>query len=199
MNLADYPANWRAISKRIRFGRAGGRCECRGECGTDHLGRCAELHGMSPESFRGRMVVLTTAHLDHDTQSDDPANLRAMCQACHLRYDRDRHAETRARNAGSGVGSERAGGVDRGPDHALRDAERGGQPGELVAVDPAAVRGAHPAVEAGSVQPGLVRPPADGLGAGSGADEVFEGGAGLPSHVGQLGTGSDPGPGSGVV
>lgn len=95
MNLADYPTNWRAISKRIRFGRAGGRGECRGECGTDHRGRCAEFHGLSPESFGGRVVVLTTAHLDHDTKCDDPANLRAMCQACHLRYDRERHAETR--------------------------------------------------------------------------------------------------------
>lgn len=116
MNLADYPTNWRAISKRIRFGRAGGRCECRGECGTDHRGRCAELHGMSPESFGGRMVVLTTAHLDHDTQSDDPGNLRAMCQACHLRYDRERHAETRARNAGSGVARGAGGGEEGGAD-----------------------------------------------------------------------------------
>lgn len=32
-NRALYPANWKALSKRIRHERAGNRCECRGECG----------------------------------------------------------------------------------------------------------------------------------------------------------------------
>lgn len=41
-------------------------------------------------------VVLTTAHLDHTPENCDPGNLRAMCQGCHLHYDRDHHARTRA-------------------------------------------------------------------------------------------------------
>ena len=41
-------------------------------------------------------VVLTTAHLDHTPENCDPANLRAMCQGCHLHYDRDHHRETAA-------------------------------------------------------------------------------------------------------
>jgi len=40
-------------------------------------------------------VVLTVAHLDHQPENCDPANLMAMCQACHLAYDRDHHADTR--------------------------------------------------------------------------------------------------------
>jgi hypothetical protein len=40
--------------------------------------------------------VLTVAHLDHTPENVHPANLRAMCQGCHLRYDRDHHAETRS-------------------------------------------------------------------------------------------------------
>ena len=33
---ARYPADWKAISARIRFERAGGKCECTGQCGDTH-------------------------------------------------------------------------------------------------------------------------------------------------------------------
>jgi hypothetical protein len=54
----------------------------------------------------GSKVVLTTAHLDHTPENCDPANLRAMCQGCHLHYDREHHAETayRTRRIGKAVG-----------------------------------------------------------------------------------------------
>lgn len=39
-------------------------------------------------------IVLTIAHLDHTPENCDPANLRALCQRCHLRYDAKHHAET---------------------------------------------------------------------------------------------------------
>jgi len=43
-----YPADWPQISVAIRFGRAGGQCECAGECGTGHAGRCeARRYGAS--------------------------------------------------------------------------------------------------------------------------------------------------------
>ncbi|MFP3986932.1 hypothetical protein U9R90_05395 [Streptomyces sp. E11-3] len=45
----------------------------------------------------GSIVVLTVAHLDHQPENVDPANLMAACQACHLRYDAAHHRETRAR------------------------------------------------------------------------------------------------------
>lgn len=32
-------------------------------------------------------VVLTIAHLDQDRTNNDPANLAALCQRCHLRHD----------------------------------------------------------------------------------------------------------------
>lgn len=34
---------------------------------------------------------LTTAHLDQTPENCDEANLRAMCQRCHLAYDLDQH------------------------------------------------------------------------------------------------------------
>lgn len=60
-----YPENWHEISAYIRFERAGGRCECTGECGL-HEGRCEAEHGKA-HPVTGSRVVLTTAHLGTDT------------------------------------------------------------------------------------------------------------------------------------
>ena len=45
-------------------------------------------------------VVLTISHRDHDPTNNDPANLRALCQRCHLRYDREQRRETRDAKSG---------------------------------------------------------------------------------------------------
>lgn len=96
-NRGRYPADWPEISDRIRFGRADGRCECTGQCGHDHYGRCQARHDTA-HPITGSRVILTTAHLDHQPENNDPSNLAAMCQRCHLAYDRAHHAETRRRN-----------------------------------------------------------------------------------------------------
>lgn len=115
-NKARYPKGWKAISRRIRFSRADGRCECRGECGTDHnleniqLGllpvfRCYAFHGET-HPVTDSVVVLTTAHLNHTPEHCHDSNLRAMCQRCHLRYDADMKAAGRKERArhGNAVG-----------------------------------------------------------------------------------------------
>jgi hypothetical protein len=95
-NKNRYPADWPTISRQIRFERAASRCECHGECGrATHTGRCPNLHGR-PAYGTGSTVVLTVAHLDHTPENCDPANLRAMCQGCHLHYDREHHRQTAA-------------------------------------------------------------------------------------------------------
>jgi hypothetical protein len=97
-NAGRYPADWSLVSRRIKE-RAGWRCECDGECGRGtHEGRCPNRHGGRAYGT-GSQVVLTVAHLDHAPENCDEANLRAMCQGCHLHYDRAHHAETRARTA----------------------------------------------------------------------------------------------------
>ena len=94
-NRDRYPADWPQVSRAVKD-RAGWRCECLGECGRgSHAGRCPNVHGRAAYGT-GSVVVLTTAHLDHTPENCDPANLRAMCQSCHLHYDRDHHAQTRA-------------------------------------------------------------------------------------------------------
>ena len=116
-NKAHYPANWDALRELILI-RAGNCCEkCKAPNGVkiargagddvdtymlddgkvldsetgEYLGytRMSEWH-------LGKMVkiVLTIAHLDHTPENNDPSNLRAWCQRCHLRYDAKHHAET---------------------------------------------------------------------------------------------------------
>lgn len=128
-----YPKDWDNLSRRIRFERAGGKCEqCGAEHGTwiwrsytdplnyltlrpdgDYYDKAGERVNMSepPDEFLSRTdyeydkdhdikVVLTVAHLDHDTTNNDESNLKALCQKCHLRHDAKIHAmhaaETRA-------------------------------------------------------------------------------------------------------
>jgi hypothetical protein len=94
-NRSRYPADWSKISERIRFGRASGRCECEGECGRGHVGRCDRRHGdRLGLEIDSPTVVLTTAHLNHTPEDCRPENLKAMCQGCHLHYDREHHTQT---------------------------------------------------------------------------------------------------------
>ena len=80
------------------------RCECSGQCGTEHTdtgGRCCELHNEPNVTFNGAgtrkrnrrltheraRVILTVAHLDQDSANMADSNLLAICQQCHNRLD----------------------------------------------------------------------------------------------------------------
>lgn len=128
MDRSRYPKNWEAISQAIRE-RAGNRCEwCGVENGAvgarDRFGEwhdwddmenlnsdvgCYLFGGYDAKPIR---IVLTVAHLGvdkpdgspgdkHDKFDCRPENLAALCQRCHLNYDREDHiryaAETRHR------------------------------------------------------------------------------------------------------
>lgn len=80
-NRGRYPKDWKAISLGVR-NRAGWRCE-----GDACVARQGARHPVT-----GSTVVLTVAHLDHQPENCDPANLKALCQRCHNAYD----APTRA-------------------------------------------------------------------------------------------------------
>jgi len=104
MKRENYPPNWEDISKYIRFIRAENQCECAGECGS-HDGDCDAVN-YENHPVTGSKVVLTVAHLDHDTTNNEYdlknrhiGNLKAMCQRCHLNYDAEHHAKNRALSA----------------------------------------------------------------------------------------------------
>ena len=103
VDYSKYPENWRAIIEQVRA-RAGDRCEF---CGVpngatiarDDQGRWRYQDEFEPIAFssgQGRSplklinIVLTTAHLDHDSYNPDVplSRLAYLCQRCHLRYDR---------------------------------------------------------------------------------------------------------------
>lgn len=101
-NKKLYPSYWKYLSYWIRFKRAEGYCECKGECGQKHFWtkdpspdtRCA----MFDKKYGGG-AVLTVAHLDHNPANNSEKNLKAYFEGCHLRYDSKRHQESRKKNS----------------------------------------------------------------------------------------------------
>jgi hypothetical protein len=90
INKALYPPDWKQISRRIRFERAGGCCEWCGVANGEH----------HPKT--GSIVVLTTHHVGIDKPDGTPGdrhdkmdcrdeNLAALCQSCHWTADWDIH------------------------------------------------------------------------------------------------------------
>lgn len=117
MNRGDYHSQWPEISRQIRE-QANQECEfCGRKNGSfgfwDNLGEWVSFETLTLAIANGNDVtppekfvktVLTVAHLDHNTRNNDPANLRALCQRCHLRWDATHHAETRRKNKANASG-----------------------------------------------------------------------------------------------
>ena len=94
VDMKRYPPNWKEISLRVKE-RDGWRCKF---CGAQ---------AYQPNPLTGSIVILTTAHLGvphpdgrpgnkHDKSDVRDENLAALCQRCHLNYDRDEHKQNSA-------------------------------------------------------------------------------------------------------
>ena len=60
--------------------------------------RCTEdptVHTMDRSPVK---IILTVAHLDHNPSNNDDANLAALCQLCHNRYDAAQRKANRKAN-----------------------------------------------------------------------------------------------------
>ena len=112
-NKHRYPRDWKQIRAAI-LDRAGHRCE---QCGVPNhwyrskMGNVVQyeweaLLWREERMIKFTRIVLTIAHLDHTPDHNDPDNLRALCQRCHLAYDADHHAQTayRTRHAEKAIG-----------------------------------------------------------------------------------------------
>lgn len=91
VDYADYAPNWFSEIRPAILRRAGGRCE-----GSPRYPDCRAEDGQ-PHPVTGSRVSLAVAHLDHDRRNDDPTNLRALCQRCHLAHDVRQRAGNRKR------------------------------------------------------------------------------------------------------
>lgn len=114
IDYKNYPPNWKSHIRPAVLRRANHRCEScgvpnyalgyRDELGGFHIvegvGRGQVIRGVKGfcEGFKVIKIVLTVSHKDHDPQNNDPANLQALCQRCHLHYDRGHHARSRRIN-----------------------------------------------------------------------------------------------------
>ena len=108
---SKYPWNWNQISANVIFGRAQNRCEsCKLLNGSiiermrmDRYRYVSKLeidemyYDAKKESCsifkilkrRGYVrIILTCAHLNHNEMDCSNENLKALCQRCHLNYDR---------------------------------------------------------------------------------------------------------------
>ena len=100
-NKKLYPKNWKEIRQNI-LQRANNCCEF---CGVknyslgyrDEKGKFIEKLNINKKIIK---IVLTIAHLDHNPQNNNPENLRALCQKCHLNYDLEHHLESRKKKRG---------------------------------------------------------------------------------------------------
>lgn len=107
-----YPQNWKSEIRPAILARADNCCEFCGvpnysvilrgtwngiDCYQDENGTIFNASTSKPigSAYVGEVhptntfikVVLTIAHLNHNTSNNDYSNLRALCQRCHNRHD----------------------------------------------------------------------------------------------------------------
>ncbi len=89
MNPKDYPPDWSRISLEVRA-RAGGQCECTGECGRKHVGRCEaqqHTHGArhrETDRWRSTAELVDGVERYGESDSDYPGGARVVLTVAHL-------------------------------------------------------------------------------------------------------------------
>lgn len=86
IDYKKYHPRWRKISYFIRAYRAKWKCEW-----------CGAINGFAHPITKST-VVLTVAHLDHNIKNNSFFNLAALCQRCHLRYDKKQERRNKMSN-----------------------------------------------------------------------------------------------------
>ncbi len=111
IDYSEYPPNWHSEIRPAVLERANNCCEfcstpnykvgfwvyTKGKEQPDFVSAdvvAADIYNMGvPLEKKPLKIILTIAHLDHDKTNHEVKleRLRALCQRCHLNYDRVRH------------------------------------------------------------------------------------------------------------
>ena len=107
-NKQNYSEHWHDIIRPDILKRANYKCE---NCGIGHrksyiFGYCKspilvdkeELAEAKANGEKAYTIYLQISHQDRDTTNNDYSNLKALCQKCHLNYDRNFHKLVRKSN-----------------------------------------------------------------------------------------------------
>lgn len=110
INYKEYPPNWKTEIRPTVLERAKNCCE---ECNVPNyaiiyrpekgkkdwvlMPEGHEADAMAIDGIKFTKIILTIAHLDHDKEnhSVNIDRLKALCQRCHLVYDKNHHAANR--------------------------------------------------------------------------------------------------------
>lgn len=110
IDYSKYPKNWKTEIRPRILQRASNCCEF---CGVENYaigyrdgsGKFNELENsmetqarILDKDIKAIKIVLTISHQDHDIKNNEDSNLKALCQKCHLNYDKEHHRLTRQKN-----------------------------------------------------------------------------------------------------
>lgn len=112
IDYKNYPPDWKSRIRPEALERANHCCET---CGVPNYARGfrdingefytasdIENHGWEhikvDYDFKVIKIVLTISHQDHNVTNNEPSNLKALCQRCHLMHDREHHTKIRRAN-----------------------------------------------------------------------------------------------------
>lgn len=108
-NKKRYPSDWYHIALKVKTQacwncqQCGKPCKHPDESWMNFEKRVLRNRPDVPQPIVRGQHILTVAHLNHTPEDCSPANLKAMCSVCHLRYDKQHHIESRKLNRQKGV------------------------------------------------------------------------------------------------
>ena len=90
IDYSQYPHDWLSVIRPLILRRAGENKDKRIEarCELCNVENNSYRQNFKGEAHEPTKIVLTIAHLDQDPLNNDPDNLAALCQRCHLKWDR---------------------------------------------------------------------------------------------------------------
>ncbi len=114
IDYKQYPDNWKTEIRPRILKRDDNECKF---CGIrnyatgwrNEAGNFIECHvenidELLPKGCKEIKIVLTVAHLDHKLDDHSDENLAALCQKCHLDYDREQNNINRIKNKDDRIG-----------------------------------------------------------------------------------------------